>query len=566
MSGTIASNHHSVRQIEAELQGRENTLQIMTDSVKDSMVSVVRRFTDPYVCWTHLRNRYESRSGSRRLMLLRKIVTFRKEETVSMEKYLTDVKNTIDQLENLLVNIPEELIVLVLHSLPREYHFFKKTQTGKDLLPTFLELESKLLDEELQLSMDAEREEESETLYFKRGSSSSRGRSQHRGSGRNSGRQGRSDSHRSEQRGKSVSRNERKGRYDRRDSREDTCHHCGETGHMERDCQVKHTSNKIKELEEKLKNLQKKKKTGGQANSMEKRKGAKSDPDSDSDSSDAADVLENYLYEFEANSYELEVNTCEVVPDWILDSGATNHVTGNSSLLVDLKLYSSTASMTAAGGESHRIAGIGNVPMKLSNGEIKTMTNVLYVPGVRRNLLSVGCVTDDGYSVKFYRNKCLIKHRQTRIVVCKGSRLKRGLYKLNFEPVTPIIESHTIETKARQLSKVLLWHRRLGHLNFDALHQLSQHKIVKGLPKLARINHICEVCHEGKQARKKISPSTTESTEVLQLIHSDVCGPFRTSSYTGAKYFVSFIDDYSRKTWVYLIKTKDAVYDEFRKF
>jgi hypothetical protein len=147
MSGTIASNHHSVRQIEAELQGRENTLQIMTDSVKDSMVSVVRRFTDPYVCWTHLRNRYESRSGSRRLMLLRKIVTFRKEETVSMEKYLTDVKNTIDQLENLLVNIPEELIVLVLHSLPREYHFFKKTQTGKDLLPTFLELESKLLDE-----------------------------------------------------------------------------------------------------------------------------------------------------------------------------------------------------------------------------------------------------------------------------------------------------------------------------------------------------------------------------------------------------------------------------------
>jgi hypothetical protein len=215
-------------QTEEELEGRANALYIITDSVKDSMVSVVRKFTDPFVCWTNLRDQYESRSGSGRLMLLRKMVTFRNEETMTMEQYLTEVKNTIDQLENMLVHIPEELIVLlVLHSLPKEYHFFKITQTGKDLLPTFLELESKLLDEEMQLSMDADREGESETLYLKRGSSSAWSRGQHCGQTRNSHRhdQGRSDSsrsdtYRSDHRGKSHTCG--KGRYDRRETREDT--------------------------------------------------------------------------------------------------------------------------------------------------------------------------------------------------------------------------------------------------------------------------------------------------------------------------------------------------------
>lgn len=87
-----------------------------------------------------------------------------------------------------------------------------------------------------------------------------------------------------------------------------------------------------------------------------------------------------------------------------------------------------------------------------------------------------------------------------------------------------------------------------------------------GLPKLPYVDIICETCQQGKQARFSFSPSISQTTDILQVIHSDVCGPIKKPSFNGARYFVIFTDDYSRKLWVSLIKTKDRVIDEFKKF
>ena len=95
---------------------------------------------------------------------------------------------------------------------------------------------------------------------------------------------------------------------------------------------------------------------------------------------------------------------------------------------------------------------------------------------------------------------------------------------------------------------------------------MSHQGIVTGLPKLPYVDIICETCQQGKQARFSFSPSTSQTTNILQVIHSDVCGPIKKPSFNGARYFVTFIDDYSRKLWVSLIKTKDRVIDEFKKF
>lgn len=82
-----------------------------------------------------------------------------------MEQYLTEIKGTMDQLDGIGVNIPKELrILLLLNSLPTEYQLFKNTQNALNELPTFLELESRLLDEELQVTMDADKKEEAEAL------------------------------------------------------------------------------------------------------------------------------------------------------------------------------------------------------------------------------------------------------------------------------------------------------------------------------------------------------------------------------------------------------------------
>ena len=80
-------------------------------------------------------------------------------------------------------------------------------------------------------------------------------------------------------------------------------------------------------------------------------------------------------------------------------------------------------------------------------------------------------------------------------------------------------------------------------------------------------NFHCSSCLIGKQTRKSISKVRShESTEILELVHSDVAGPFRVQSLGGARYFVTFIEDFSRKTWVYFMTSKDQVFEKFKIF
>ena len=98
--------------------------------------------------------------------------------------------------------------------------------------------------------------------------------------------------------------------------------------------------------------------------------------------------------------------------------------------------------------------------------------------------------------------------------------------------------------------KTLLWCKRLGHLNFDALHELSKSEVLAGLPCLTKVNKICKICQLGKQSKKKNSKSICTSPSHSQLSATYVVHlklPYILLS-NRAKYFVTFIDDYSHKT------------------
>ena len=92
-------------------------------------------------------------------------------------------------------------------------------------------------------------------------------------------------------------------------------------------------------------------------------------------------------------------------------------------------------------------------------------------------------------------------------------------------------------------------------------------KVVTGLPDL-KIDHegTCNGCSRGKNIKNPFSKSETKSKGTLELIHSDVCGSMSSTSLSGDEYYVTFIDDYSRKTWIYFLKTKDEVFEKFKEF
>lgn len=173
------------------------------------------------------------------------------------------------------------------------------------------------------------------------------------------------------------------------------------------------------------------------------------------------------------------------------------------------------------------------------------LKGVRHAPDVRFNLISVHMLDDSGYDNHF----CAGKRKLTKgnLVVAKGEKLSK-LYWTKALVVGDMVNA--MNTDASNL-----WHRRLSHISEKGLKCLTKREV---LPSLKNVEmEKCSHCMAGKQTRvsfKKHPPS--KKSELLELVHSDICGPLKVKSFSGALYFLTFIDDCSRKLWVYTLKTK----------
>jgi hypothetical protein len=110
-----------------------------------------------------------------------------------------------------------------------------------------------------------------------------------------------------------------------------------------------------------------------------------------------------------------------------------------------------------------------------------------------------------------------------------------------------------------------LWHIRLGHLHYKSLPDLQN--MVCGMPSISLSkNEICKGCMLGKNIKKAFPSSDNRAQGILDLVHSDVCGPMSSPSLSGCLYYVIFIDDYSRKCWIYFLKAKSDTFDKFKEY
>ncbi|GJY75950.1 retrovirus-related pol polyprotein from transposon TNT 1-94, partial [Tanacetum coccineum] len=116
--------------------------------------------------------------------------------------------------------------------------------------------------------------------------------------------------------------------------------------------------------------------------------------------------------------------------------------------------------------------------------------------------------------------------------------------------------------------KFWLWHRRLSHLNFDAINHLAKNGLVQGLAKLKfEKDHLCSACAMGKSKKQAHKPKSEDTNqEKLYLLHMDLCGPMRIASVNRKKYILVIVDDYSRFTWVKFLASKDEAPDFIIKF
>lgn len=294
------------------------------------------------------------------------------------------------------------------------------------------------------------------------------------------------------------------------------CFNCGVRGHISKDCKSKKKSD-----------------------------------DKDKDESKSKPKT-NAFYAFHANSAN---NASSKSNEWYIDSGASRHMTANRNWLSNVK-NSPIAEITAANNSKMAVSACGSVALRVDSGNIE-IKNVLCVPELTNNLLSVAQIVENGNTVVFDRNGCSVYNEEDDLIV--QAKVSNGVYKLENQNVSCM--------QATATDELMTWHRRLGHINYADLRKMKN-GIVDGISFAESSSGIadCEVCMEGKQTRASFNHTGSRAKNLLDLVHSDVCGPMENSSIDGARYFLTFIDDHSRKVFVYFLKAKSDVFETFKNF
>ena len=237
------------------------------------------------------------------------------------------------------------------------------------------------------------------------------------------------------------------------------------------------------------------------------------------------------------------------VDSWVVDSGASFHATPNGMILENY-VSKELGKVYLGDDEPCNIVGIGDVTINLM-GSKWCLKNVRHVPKLTRSLISVGQLGDDGYVSTFTGDSWKIS--KGAMVVARGKR--DGTLYLT----SPASQSLAVASGSKVSN---LWHNRLGHMSEKGMKMLhSQGK----LPDIDSVEvDLCEDCIFGKQKRVSFQKGGRPSKACnLELIHTDVWGPASVDSLGGSRYFVTFIDDHSRKVWVYFLKRKAGVFNTF---
>jgi len=208
--------------------------------------------------------------------------------------------------------------------------------------------------------------------------------------------------------------------------------------------------------------------------------------------------------------------------------------------LQDLNENNGTTSSVLV-GNGERLKILVSSTTKLNN---LNLYNVLYVPEVTKNLLSVSMlIADNNALVEFDANYCYVKDKLTRKILLRG-KLREGLYQLSS------VNSQVNKDPCVYMSLKENWHRKLEHPNNKVLEKVLKNCNVKTSSRDQF--SFCEACQFGKLHLLPFKSSSIHAKEPLELIHSDVWGPVPILSPSNFKYYVLFIDDSSRFSWIFL--------------
>lgn len=242
---------------------------------------------------------------------------------------------------------------------------------------------------------------------------------------------------------------------------------------------------------------------------------------------------------------------------WLLDSGSTSHMSSDVDIFDWLKSDNREIALADKGGKKIASNGIGEIVMKQTNVQNKVrLSNVLHVPELNSNLLSVAKFTDRGYKVEFDKKGAVV-YKDKNLIEMRAEREGNGYY-----VKTDIISGE----KVKVVKENDVWHRRLGHVSKDLIAQMRAQDLVSGLKIVSEKYGQCEACVQGKACQKTHHRLEKRRAEkIMDLWHTDLIGPVRPATKGGKNYIMTVIDDYSRFVFVSLLYEKGEAANELIK-
>ena len=239
---------------------------------------------------------------------------------------------------------------------------------------------------------------------------------------------------------------------------------------------------------------------------------------------------------------------------WLLDSACCNHMTSDSSLMSTSSPTKSLPPIYAADGNCMNISHTGTIDTPSVH-----LPHTYCVPNLTFNLVSVGQLCDLGLNVSFSPNGCQVQDPQTGQTIGTGRKVGRL-----FELTSLRISSPSSISASVTDSDTYQWHLRLGHASSEKLRHLISVNNLTNLTKFVPFN--CLNCKLAKQPALSFSQSISNCDKPFDLVHSDIWGPAPITTVHGYRYYVLFIDDYSRFTWIYFLKHRSELSRTYIEF
>ncbi|KAL4282170.1 hypothetical protein GQ457_03G015050 [Hibiscus cannabinus] len=239
---------------------------------------------------------------------------------------------------------------------------------------------------------------------------------------------------------------------------------------------------------------------------------------------------------------------------WVLDTGCGSHIcTSVQGLHTRRTLAKGDVDLRVGNGARVAALAVGTYVLSLPSGLILNLENCYFVPSLTKNIISVSCLDKIVFEIIIKNNSCSFFYDN---LFYGSAQLINGLYILNQENM--IFNINNKRLKTNDSNQTYLWHCRLGHISERRISKLHKDGLLD--PFVFEQLDVCASCLLGKMTKTPFSGKGERASDLLGLIHSDVCGPMNTQTRGGYQYFITFTDDFSRYGYIYLMRHKSEAY------